>query len=75
MRVCEGDVLAELGISSSVELPTSETKVELPPWLRDVLDREVTDEPEYSYARLARSPVVPATTKEAGDDAQPLGLE
>jgi CHAD domain-containing protein/CYTH domain-containing protein len=62
-------------VLAEIELPTSETKVELPPWLRDVLDREVTDEPDYSNARLARSPVDPATTKEAGDSTQPLGLE
>ena len=62
-------------VLAEIELSTSETKVELPPWLQDVLDREVTDDPEYSNARLARSPVDPATTKEAGDGAQPLGLE
>jgi len=62
-------------VLAEIELPTPDTEVELPPWLKDVLDREVTDEPDYSNARLARSPVDPATTKEAGDDAQPLGLE
>jgi len=62
-------------VLAEIELPRSEMKVELPPWLKDVLDREVTDEPEYSNARLARSPVDPATTREAGEGAQPLGLE
>jgi CYTH domain-containing protein len=62
-------------VLAEIELPTSEAKVELPPWLRDVLDREVTDEPEYSNARLARSSVDARPSKEAGDSAQPLGLE
>jgi CHAD domain-containing protein/CYTH domain-containing protein len=62
-------------VLAEIELPTPDTEVELPPWLKDVLDREVTDEPDYSNARLARSPVDPATMKEAGDDAQPPGLE
>ena len=26
----------------------------LPPWLRAVMDRDVTDDPEYANARLAR---------------------
>ena len=36
------------------ELPTPEMDVELPPWLRAVMDREVTDEPAYANAHLAR---------------------
>jgi CHAD domain-containing protein/CYTH domain-containing protein len=62
-------------VLAEIELSTSETKVELPTWLQDVLDREVTDDPEYSNARLARSPVDPRPSKETGDGAQPLGLE
>ena len=62
-------------VLAEIELPTEDTLFELPPWLQDVLDSEVTDDPDYSNARLARSPVDPATTKEAGDGAQPLGLE
>jgi CYTH domain-containing protein len=41
-------VVAEIELSSPDEL------VELPAWLRDVVDREVTDEPEFTNARLAR---------------------
>jgi CYTH domain-containing protein len=62
-------------VLAEIELPRPDTRFELPPWLQEVLDREVTGERDYSNARLARSPVVPATTKEAGDGAQPLGLE
>jgi len=53
-------------VLAEVELPTSETKVELPPWLQDVLDREVTDEPEYSNAKLARSIVDSRPSKNEG---------
>jgi len=59
-------------VLAEIELSTSETKVELPPWLQDVLDREVTDEPEYSNARLARSTGEAATTREVADPVQPL---
>jgi len=62
-------------VLAEIELPTSETVFELPPWLKDVLDREVTDEPEYSNARLTQSPVEPRASKETGYGAQPLGLE
>jgi CHAD domain-containing protein/CYTH domain-containing protein len=53
-------VLAEL------ELPTPETKFAMPRWLKDVLDREVTEEPEYSNARLAQAVVGARPSKEAG---------
>jgi CYTH domain-containing protein len=62
-------------VLAEIELPTPNTVFELPPWLEDVLDREVTHEPEYSNVRLARSPVDARPSKETGDDAQPLGLE
>jgi CYTH domain-containing protein/CHAD domain-containing protein len=62
-------------VLAEIELPTPNTVFELPPWLQDVLDREVTHEPQYSNARLAQSPVDPRPSKEADDDAQPLGLE
>ncbi len=62
-------------VLAEIELPTPNTVFELPPWLQEVLDREVTDEPEYSNGRLAQSPVDPRPSKEAGDGAQPLGLE
>lgn len=42
-------------VLAEIELPTVDTNFELPEWMRDVLDREVTDEPEYSNARLAES--------------------
>jgi CHAD domain-containing protein/CYTH domain-containing protein len=41
-------VLAEL------ELPSAEADATPPPWLAPFVDRDVTDEPEYSNARLAR---------------------
>jgi CYTH domain-containing protein len=41
-------------VLAEIELETPETDVELPPWLRAVMDREVTDDPEYTNARLAR---------------------
>lgn len=62
-------------VLAEVELLTSETKFEVPSWLQEVLDREVTDEPEYSNARLAQSPVEPRASKDTGYGAQPLGLE
>jgi CHAD domain-containing protein len=35
-------------VLAEIELPTPDTSFELPGWLRDVLDREVTDDPDYS---------------------------
>ena len=56
-----GDVLWEVDefldrtlVVAEIELPEPETDVELPPWLSAVLDREVTSEPEYANAHLAR---------------------
>src|SRR6266568_1274746 len=57
-------------VLAEIELPTADTKFELPQWLRDVLDREVTDEPEYTNARLAQSHVDAPTTTETGDGAR-----
>ncbi|MBK5187386.1 MAG: CHAD domain-containing protein [Gemmatimonadaceae bacterium] len=37
-----------------IELPSPDAHPELPAWLRRVLDHEVTDEPEYTNARLAK---------------------
>lgn len=62
-------------VLAEIELPTSDTKFEVPSWLQDVLDRDVTDEPEYSNARLAQSSVDARPSKESGDGAQRLGLE
>ena len=45
-------VLAEL------EVPSADTKFELPSWLSDVLDREVTDDEAYSNFSLAKSQAV-----------------
>jgi CYTH domain-containing protein len=41
-------------VVAEIELPSPDTVVELPPWLRAVMDREVTDEPEYANDHLAR---------------------
>lgn len=42
-------------VLAEIELPTADTTFDIPAWLTEVLDREVTDDPEYSNARLARS--------------------
>ena len=42
-------------VLAEVELPTPDTKVEMPDWLEEVLDREVTDDLEYTNARIAQS--------------------
>ena len=56
-----GDVVWEIDefldrtlVIAEIELPAVDTGVELPPWLRAVMDREVTDELEYANARLAQ---------------------
>jgi CHAD domain-containing protein/CYTH domain-containing protein len=41
-------------VLAEIEVASPDEQVELPAWLRDVVDREVTDEPEFSNARLAR---------------------
>ena len=38
----------------ALELAAPDMDVALPPWLRAVMHREVTDEPEYANAHLAR---------------------
>ena len=42
-------------VLAEIELPRADTNFEIPAWLAEVLDREVTDDPEYSNSRLARS--------------------
>jgi CYTH domain-containing protein len=37
-----------------VELPAADSPVEPPEWLAPYIDREVTDEVEYTNLRLAR---------------------
>lgn len=41
-------------VVAQIEFPNAETPVQMPPWLRAVLNREVTDETKYANARLAR---------------------
>lgn len=53
-------------VLAEIELSTPEATFDLPPWLQEVLDREVTDDPEYSNARLAQRHVdAPTTLKPA----------
>ena len=60
-RVADGDLVWEIDdfrdralVLAEIELPTTDTVVTFPPWLRDVVEREVTDEGEFTNARLAR---------------------
>ena len=46
-------------VLAEVELPESDTRVELPDWLTAVLDREVTGDPAYLNLRLAETGGVP----------------
>jgi CYTH domain-containing protein len=57
-------------VLAEIELPTVNTSFELPPWLQDVLDREVTDDAAYSNARLSQLHVNATAKKEAGDGAR-----
>ena len=41
-------------VVAEIELPAPDTQVTLPPWLRAIMGREVTDEPAYANALLAR---------------------
>lgn len=57
-----GDVLWEVDefldralVVAEIERPAPNMDVELPPWLRAVMDHEVTGEPEYANAHLARA--------------------
>jgi CHAD domain-containing protein/CYTH domain-containing protein len=58
-------------VLAEIELPTRDTRFELPQWLQEVLDREVTDDPEYSNARLAQSHVDAQPTREMGEISRP----
>jgi CYTH domain-containing protein len=58
-------------VLAEIELPTKDTRFELPQWLQEVLDREVTDEPEYWNARLAQSHVDAQPSKEMGEISRP----
>lgn len=61
-------------VLAEIELPTADAKFELPQWLQEVLDREVTDEAEYTNAQLAQSHVDSPTTKDSGDGASRRSL-
>ena len=61
-------------VLAEIELPTADTKFELPQWLQDVLDREVTDDPEYTNARLAQSHADAPTATETGDGSPSRSL-
>jgi CYTH domain-containing protein len=60
--VPEGDVVWEIdefldrdGLwLAEVELTSVDQRVEIPLWLREVMDREVTDDPRYTNHALAR---------------------
>ncbi len=60
-RVREGALTWEIDeftdrdlVLAEVELRDPEAEPEIPDWLRPVLDREVTGEPEYVNANLAK---------------------
>ncbi|HEX6106168.1 MAG TPA: CHAD domain-containing protein [Gemmatimonadales bacterium] len=60
-RVPDGDLTWEIDqfldrdlVLAEVELPSPETQVEPPGWLRPYVVRDVTGEPEYTNLRLAR---------------------
>lgn len=42
-------------VLAEVEVPSAQTNVDLPKWLTEVLDRDVTDDAEFSNAHLARA--------------------
>ncbi len=51
----EVDDFTDLGlVVAEIELPTTTTQVEFPPWLAPYVEREVTGEPEYLNLNLAR---------------------
>ena len=60
-------------VLAEIELPTRGTSFELPDWMRDLVDREVTDEPEYSNARLAESAGNNGARKENGERSSSVG--
>ena len=60
-------------VLAEVEVPTTDTSFELPDWMRDLVDREVTDEPEYTNARLAESAAGNGTRKENGERSSNVG--
>jgi CYTH domain-containing protein len=41
---------------AEIELPTADTPVEIPEWLAPYVEREVTDEPQYSNLKIALTP-------------------
>jgi CHAD domain-containing protein/CYTH domain-containing protein len=60
-RVQQGDFTWEIDqfrdrelYLAEIELPSEDTEVVLPDWLRDCVDRDVTGEPEYVNINLAR---------------------
>jgi adenylate cyclase len=60
-RVREGELVWEIDefhgfdlALAEVELPSADTPVELPEWLRGFVAREVTEEPEYRNSAIAR---------------------
>jgi len=53
-------------VLAEIELPRADTNFELPEWMADVLEREVTDEPEFSNAWLATAGVDKSPRREGG---------
>lgn len=61
-RIAQGNLTWEIDdfegfdiVLADVELPTPETRIEIPEWLASHVIREVTDDPEYRNYDLARS--------------------
>ncbi|MHC4219069.1 MAG: CYTH domain-containing protein [Planctomycetota bacterium] len=59
-RIDEGGLVWEIDqydglelVLAEVELPTAETRVEVPEWLRPHIVREVTEEPQYQNYEIA----------------------
>jgi adenylate cyclase len=60
-KVPEGDLTWEIDrfrgrrlVLAEVELPSEDTEIPIPDWLRDHIDRDVTGEDEYVNINLAR---------------------
>jgi len=66
----EIDHIRELEVHlAEVELPSATTPIEIPPWLKPHISREVTHEPAFTNYELARQ----AIARVAVDERRPQG--
>ena len=61
-------------VLAEVELPAADAQVTPPPWLRPLIEREVTEEPEYRNSAIARRMGLTVTLRRPIEDRSKSGM-